>query len=108
MLIEPMEHAPSGCEVHHPFTDRRPAFIVLAQPTITIEPAKGPLNNPTLWQDMKAALLGRALDNLEHEGEAALDPFEEHAGITAIGPHALEAWQRAISGIEQFGSAVAI
>ena len=108
MLIEPVEHPSDGCEIDHRFTHRRAAFIVLAQPTIPIEPAKGPLNNPALWQDMKAALLGRALDNLEHEGETALDPFDQHASVTLIGPHALEAWQRAISGTEQFGSALAI
>src|SRR5688572_16968349 len=101
MAIEPSQHAPGRSEIHHPFTARHSTLVILTQATIAIEPSQAAFDNPALGQDHKAALLFGATHNIEHKGEEVLHPLYQLTGITLIGPHAFEAWQGAIRGIEQ-------
>jgi hypothetical protein len=44
----------NGSDVNHGLTACGRAFIVLTETTIALKPRKGPFDNPTAWEKLKA------------------------------------------------------
>src|SRR4029453_19608830 len=101
MAIEPAEHSADRSEINHAFAHICSSLVVLAQPSVAIEPTQGTFDDPALGQNLKPALPSGPAYNLQDKSEEFIHHFHQHPGITLIGPHTFEAWQCAVGGIEQ-------
>ena len=79
---------------HGQVDDRFAAFgerlVVFAQPTITPEPGKGSLDDPTLGQNLEAGHIVAAFDDLQYPVAHFLGPLDQFAGVAPVGPDQLE------------------
>src|SRR6266478_1783017 len=69
------------------------AFIVFVEAPISAQPAKGALDNPSSRQDYEALDTHGPQHCLEEPSTAGVHPFDQLAGIAAIGPNELQARQ---------------
>jgi len=84
-----MKHQVDHCQIDHGFTAGWLGLVVLAQPTVLAEPAKGPFHHPAPGQHHKAMQLV-TLDNLNDPPECAVGPIHKCPGIAAINPDSLQ------------------
>src|SRR6202030_304584 len=68
-----------GGDVNPGFGARDRCFEILCQAAVSIEPGEGSFDNPSAWQQLKAARVGGAFDDLD--GPVA----EFGAGVTQVG-----------------------
>jgi hypothetical protein len=87
-----MQHQINHGQVDHGFTAGRQRLVILAQPPILAEPAKGPLHDPPLRQDYKVMQV-TTFDNLNHPAEHPSGPIHESPGVASVDPDALQPTQ---------------
>lgn len=55
-LRQPLEHKANHGQIDEGFRGFRQSFVIFAQTSTPVQPAKGPLDDPTLGQNAKALL----------------------------------------------------
>jgi len=80
-------------------------FIVLGEAPVGAQPGKGSLYNPAMWKHLEPG--GRLLDDLNVSGLAdahLLEPFQQVARISSIGPNLSQPAEPGSLFQEQLGS----
>jgi hypothetical protein len=68
------------------FTRRCQDFVILAQPTVMIEPRESAFNDPSPGQNAKALLVVAAEYNLQTAATVFENPVEEFSSVATIDP----------------------
>src|ERR1700694_425585 len=89
------QQAMNGGQVNHAFTVVGKEFIVFGEPTIGTKPSKGALHDPTPGNNFKALEVITAQGNIDDDlFELVGNPLDKLSTIAAVGPNALEAFER--------------
>jgi hypothetical protein len=84
-------------------------LIVLRQPPIAAEPAKGPLHDPPPFADLELCLAGLLARDLQDPAAVALDPGEQGTDpVRRVGPDLRQPRQQAADPLKDFDSPVPV
>jgi hypothetical protein len=76
----------SHCQVNHGLAALGERLVVLAQATVSPEPRKGSLDDPTLGQNHEPCHVVVASDDLQNPPAQFPRPFDQLTRITSVGP----------------------
>jgi len=85
-----MKHQIYHRNLNHRLAGFRQRFVVFAQASIFAQPSKRPLHHPTPRKDDKAGHIVAPFDNLQNPVSKLFYPFNQLAGIAAVGPNQLQ------------------
>ena len=94
-------HQVNHGDVNKSLTRCRFAFVIFAQATRTIEPAKGAFDHPSSSQHDKAFGLVGAFDNLQQPVAGLLNPINQRASVSSIGPDLLQTREQRLNLVKQ-------
>ena len=86
----PPNHDSDGGEVNESFAAGRCPLIILAEPPPAVEPPEDAFDHPATGENLEAMKLG-ALDHFQRPATHPAHPFDQLAGIAAVGPDQPEA-----------------
>lgn len=87
---EPIEHDVDGREVDHRFAILYMPLVVLAQASVSHQPAERSLHNPTSWEQHKTLLIFRTLHDFHVDVVVIAHPVNKFTPILLICPHLFE------------------
>jgi hypothetical protein len=105
------KHKSDHGDVDEGLTVVRPLFIVAAEAAAFHEPAKGPLNDPALGQDLESSLVLGSVNDFQLDsttGTQEPQPVDQLAGISAIGPDDFQAGETGFQEAQQEARTVPI
>jgi len=82
-----LEHEPDHGDVDHGFAVFQEFLIVLAESPGMSQPGERAFHDPAFAQELKTSLLFQLTDNFQDPTTPAIEPGNQLAGVTAIGPH---------------------
>ena len=68
-------------------------LIIFREPSRKVQPAKSPLHDPSLWQDLEAFNIVIAFDNFQSPTAEVFYPADKLAPIASISPDQPKAWE---------------
>jgi hypothetical protein len=83
-------------------------FVVFAQAAIPVEPRESPFHDPAFRQHDKAGQVIRPFDDLQGPMIRHLDPLDQLAGITPVGPDQPQTAEALAQAVQHQSGTVAI
>ncbi len=84
------------------------AFVVAHAAPAPADPGQGAFDDPAAGQDGEAAGVVGAFDDGDGQGERGQGPFDEQAGVAAVGPYEADVLAAVVQELQQWLGGVAV